>query len=54
MAKNSNRKFGTNMQKNFFMVKVIEHWVRLPRELLEFPSMEIDKTCLDANLYKLL
>jgi len=26
------RKFHTNMQKNFFMVRVMEHWNRLPKE----------------------
>ena len=47
------RKFHTNMQKNFFTVKVMEHWNRLPREVVESP-MEIFKTCLDAYLYDLL
>ena len=41
------------MQKNFFTVKVMEHWNRLPREVVESP-MEIFKTCLDAYLYDLL
>ena len=27
-------KFSTNMRKNFFMVKVTEHWNRLPREVV--------------------
>ena len=44
------RKFHTNMQKNFFMVRVMEHWNRLPREVVESPSMEIFKTHLDAYL----
>ena len=43
-------KFHTNMQKNFFMVRVTEHWNRLPGEVVESPSMEIFKTCLDAYL----
>ena len=42
------RKFHTNMRKDFFMVKVIEHWNRLPRGVVECPSMKIFKTCLDA------
>ena len=38
------------MWKNFFMVRVTEHWHRLPREVGESPSMEIFKTQLDADL----
>ena len=44
------RKFCTNMQKNFFMVRVMEHRNRFPREIVESPSMEILKTLLDAYL----
>jgi len=47
------RKFCTNMWKNFFMVRVMEHWNRLPREVVETLSMEILKTCLDAYLCNL-
>ena len=35
------------MRKNF-TVQVTEHWKRLPREVVESPSLEILKTCLDA------
>ena len=48
------RKFHTNMQKNFFAVRVTEHCNRLPREDVESPSMEIFKTHLDAYLCNLL
>ena len=48
------RKFHTNMQKNFFMVRVMERWNRLPRKVVEFPSMNILKTHLDAYLCDLL
>jgi len=40
--------------KNFFMVMVTEHWNRLPREVVKFPSLEIFKTRLDAYLCNLL
>ena len=33
--KPEHRKFCTNMWKNFFTVRVIEHWIRLPREVVE-------------------
>ena len=38
------------MQKNFFMVRVMEHWSRLPVEVVESPSMEIFKAHLDVYL----
>ncbi|KFQ33551.1 hypothetical protein N332_14946, partial [Mesitornis unicolor] len=39
-----------NMRKHFFTVSVTEHWNRLPRESVEFPSLETFKTRLDAFL----
>ncbi|PKU30562.1 hypothetical protein llap_19134 [Limosa lapponica baueri] len=48
------RKFHSNMRKNFFMVRVTEHWNRLPREVVESPSLEISKTHLDAVLSNVL
>jgi len=47
------RKFCLNMSKNF-PLRVTEHWHRLPREVVESPSLEIFKTCLDKVLYSLL
>ena len=43
------RKFHLNMWKNFFLLRVTEHWNRLPREVVESP-LEIFKTCLNAVL----
>ena len=37
------RKHCTNTKKNFFMVRVMEHWNRLPREAVESPYLEILK-----------
>jgi len=48
------RKFHLNMRKNFFTLRVTEHWNRLPREAVESPSLEIFKTHLDKVLYSLL
>ncbi|PKU47586.1 hypothetical protein llap_2130 [Limosa lapponica baueri] len=48
------RKFHSNMRKNFFMVRVTEHWNGLPREVVESPSLEIFKTHLDAVLSNVL
>jgi len=48
------RKFHLNMRKNFFPLRVTEHWHRLPREVVESPPLEIFKTRLDAVLCSLL
>jgi len=48
------RKFHLNMRKNFFPLRVTEPWHRLPREVVESPSLEIFKTCLDKVLCSLL
>ena len=45
-------KFEANMRRNFFTVRVTEHWNRLPR--VESSSVEIIKTHLDAFLCTLL
>jgi len=48
------RKFCLNMRKNFLPLRVMEHWNRLLREVVESPSLEILKTCLDKVLCSLL
>jgi len=37
------RKFHLNIRKNFFILRVTEPWNRLPRQVVEFPSLEIMK-----------
>ena len=46
--------FHTNMYMNFFMVRLMGHWNRLFREVVESPPLEIFRTHLDAYLCDLL
>jgi len=48
------RKFHLNRRKNFFTLRVTEPWKRLPREVVDSPSLEIFKTRLDKVLCSLL
>ncbi|KGL79052.1 hypothetical protein N309_01267, partial [Tinamus guttatus] len=43
----NHQKFHRNIRKIFLTVRVTEHRNRLPREVVESPSLEIFKTRLD-------
>jgi len=46
----THRVFPLNIRKHFFTVRVTDHWRRVPREVVEFPSLEIFKNSLDTVL----
>jgi len=48
------RKLQLNMRKKFFTLRVMEPWTRLPREVVESPSLEILRPFLDKILCSLL
>jgi len=47
-------RFSLDLRKKFFMIKVVKHWHRLPREALEAPCLETFKARLDMALNNLV
>ena len=46
--------FRLDIRKKFFTVRVMKHWNRLPREVVEAPSLETFKARLDGALSNLV
>ncbi|KFP13218.1 hypothetical protein Z169_07281, partial [Egretta garzetta] len=47
-------RFRLDIRKKFFTTRVVKHWNRLPREVVEAPSLETFKASLDGALSNLV
>ncbi|KGL94856.1 hypothetical protein N301_02076, partial [Charadrius vociferus] len=47
-------RFRLNIRNKFFTLRVVRHWNRLPREVVEAPSLEAFKASLDMALGNLV
>ncbi|KFP19867.1 hypothetical protein Z169_07059, partial [Egretta garzetta] len=47
-------RFRLDIRKKFFTMRVVNHWNRLPREVVEAPSLETFKARVDGALSNLI
>jgi len=47
-------RFRLDRRKTFFTIRVVKHWNRLPREVVEAPSLETFQARLDGALSNLV
>ncbi|KFW71672.1 hypothetical protein AS28_14093, partial [Pygoscelis adeliae] len=47
-------RFRLDIRNKFFTMKVVKHWHRLPREVVDAPSLEVFKARLDGALSNLV
>ncbi|KFO57480.1 hypothetical protein N302_03524, partial [Corvus brachyrhynchos] len=47
-------RFRLHIKKEFFIVRVVRHWNRMPREAVDAPSLKMFKARLDGALSNLV
>ena len=47
-------RFRLDIRKKFFTVRMVKHWIRLPRQVVDAPSLETFRVRLDHALSNLI